>query len=138
MSAEGGPPRWRICLDQFRAALVLFHTVEEERRHRALNDAEKAGLVQFFALSVELGWKTLAAYLRSEGVDVVAAPMPVIRRAAEAGLVEDADAWARAVEDRNRFAHVYDAAAFDPLAGRAGDDYLPAPDALVRRLAAIG
>lgn len=134
MTTEDPVARWRVRFDQYRSALSLFREVERSRGERPLNDAEKAGLVQFFALTVELGWKTLGTLLRHQGVDVSMAPMPVLRAAFAAGLIEDGDVWARAIEDRNRFAHVYDARAFDALAARAGSEYLAMLDALAERL----
>ena len=111
--------------------LALFKAIDAERRERSLSDAEKAGLVKFFDLTVELGWKTMGTYLQSQLANLAMVPMPVIRAAFEVSLISDGDAWAEAVEQRNIMTHVYDASTFDALVARAGDDFMPVFDALV-------
>lgn len=130
-------PRWHLRFDQYRRALALFGAIDAKRRERSLSDAEKAGLVQFFNLTVELGWKTLATLLRSQYVDVAMTPMHVVRAAMEVNLIVDGDRWADAVERRNLMVHVYDIRAFDALVAEAGDLFLPLFRALTARLSQV-
>ena len=127
-------PRWRQRLDEYARALVLLRRTDAIRRARPLTEAEEAGLIQFFNLTAELGWKTMALRLRSDGIDVPAAPLPAIRGAMRAGLIEDGDRWAAAIERRNRMAHVYDPAAFAALAVDIPGRFLSLFDALPGRM----
>lgn len=130
-------PRWHLRFDQFRRALALFKTIDAEDRERPLSDAEKPGLVQFFGLTVELGWKTIGTFLRSHYVDVAMTPVHVIRAALEVNLIEDGDGWMNAIERRNIMAHVYDVTAFDDIVADAGESFTPPFDALVVKLSQI-
>lgn len=129
--------RWRLRFDQFARALALLESAEGERRARALSDVEKAGLVQFFELTTELGWKTMGTYLSEQLVDVPQGPLGAVRAALANGLIADGDGWAEAIRQRNQMAHVYDMAAFDALVGAIGDTYLPLYRALKARLDAL-
>lgn len=115
--------------------LDLFARTDATRRERPLNEAEEAGLVQFFELSVELGWKTLGLWLQAEGVDVTnASPLPILREAAKLGMIEDTDAWSVAIERRNRISHTYDPDEFRVLVEDAGERFLPSLQRARRRL----
>lgn len=128
-------PRWHQRFDQFLRMLALLKAIAAEGRDRPLSDAEKAGLVQFFEIAVELGWKTLGDLLRSQLANVPMSPLPVIRAAFAADLIDNADLWMDAIERRNIMSHAYDASAFDQLVADAGERFIPVLDALAERLA---
>ena len=71
------------------------------------NVTERAGLVQFFEMAIELGWKTLKDYLESEGLNPKL-PKETIRLSVEAGLIPESEDWMRALTDRNISSHLYD------------------------------
>ena len=120
-------PRWRLRLGEFERMLDLFARTDALRRERPLSEAEEAGLVQFFELSVELAWKTLAARLRHDGTTLPhLTPVSVFREAARTGWVDDPDLWIEAVERRNAMSHTYDLAVFRTLVADAGETFLPA------------
>lgn len=120
-------PRWRLRLDEFGRMLDLFGWTEAQRRDRPLNKAEEAGLVQFFELSFELAWKTLAARLRHDGVTLSPiTPVVVFREAARSGWIDDPDLWIAALERRNVMSRTYDLAVFSTLVADAGEVFLPA------------
>lgn len=107
--------------------LDLFARTDALRRDRPLNEAEEAGLVQFFELSVELAWKTLAARLRHDGTTLPhLTPVSVFREAARTGWIDDPDLWIAAVERRNAMSHTYDLEIFSTLVADAGEMFLPA------------
>jgi len=114
--------------------LALLKTISAESKERPLSDVEKAGLVQFFGITTELGWKTLGDFLRSQLVDIPMSPLPVIRRAFANELVDDAQTWVDAVERRNLMSHAYEKSAFDALVVEAGERFVPMFEALVVRL----
>lgn len=124
-------PRWRQRLCEYERALALLRRTDAIRRDRRLTEAEEAGLIQFFNLVVELGWKSLALRLREEGVDVPAAPLPAMR----SGMIADGDGWASAVERRSRMAHGYDPAAFAALVVDIPGRFLALFEALPEQMA---
>jgi nucleotidyltransferase substrate binding protein (TIGR01987 family) len=128
-------PRWQQRLDEYRRTLDLLRRTDAIRRDRPLTEAEEAGMIQFFNLVVELGWKTMALRLREDGVTVPTAPLPAIREAMRAGLIEDGDGWAAAVEQRNRMAHVYDPRGFAALLVDVPGRFVAMFEALPVRLA---
>lgn len=114
----------------------LFARTDALRRDRPLSEAEEGGLVQFFELAVELGWKTMAAYLRHRKVTMRGGfPLDVIREAMRYGLIQNGDLWADAVDKRNVMSHTYDLAAFRALVDDAADRFLPGFTALRATLA---
>ncbi len=129
------PPRWVLRLRDFGRFLDLFAHTEATRQQRALNEAEEAGLVQFFQLSLQYGLQTLGMWLRANGTTLQTfAPLPIIREAAKVGLISDADVWSSAVERRNRMAHTYDPDGFRILVDDAGARFLPHLQALRAKL----
>ena len=104
----------------------LFARTDAIARERPLTEAEEGGLIQFFEVSVELGWKTLALALRESGVLLLnLSPVTVLREAARVGLIDDPDRWMAAVERRNMMSHTYDPDAFRELVADAAAMFLP-------------
>ena len=137
MAVEPRNERWLQRLRDFEKFLALFERTEATRRERGLNEAEEAGLVQFFEMTVEAGWKALGAFMDAEGVRLSnSSPLPVIREAAKLGLIDNADIWSVAVERRNRMSHTYDPDAFRVLIEDAGERFLPALRTLHQKLTA--
>ena len=136
--ADQPPERWRQRLDEFGRTLDLLTRTDAIRLERPLTEAEEAGLVQFFELAVELGWKTMALWMRTEGVELRnLSPLNVIREAAKIKLIDAADVWSLAVERRNIMAHTYDPDAFRALISDAVDRFLPQLEQLRAKLERI-
>lgn len=68
---------------------------------------EKAGIVQFFEMSMELAWKTLKDYLEDQG-KVLHAPKEILKQAFQDEILEEGAVWLKALEDRNLSSHLYD------------------------------
>lgn len=130
--------RWHQRFEEFGRFLDLFARTEAARKERGLNEAEEAGLVQFFEMSVELAWKTVGLWLRSQGAGKsIGSPLPIIREAATFGLIDETDLWSAAIERRNRMSHTYDPDAFRVLIEDAGERFLPQLRALHDKLSAL-
>lgn len=86
-------------LDRFGEALALPSPAE----------IVMDGTIQRFEFTFELFWKTLRRFLQQEGVDT-ASPKNTFRHAYRRGLLDQERLWLDMLEDRNRSAHVYDAA----------------------------
>ena len=99
--------RWLQRLDSFGTALARL---DEACAKDSYTDLERAGLVQTFMFTYELSWKTLQALLAFVGF-MVDSPRETIRRAFEAGYLDEGDceAFLRALDTRNRLSHIYTA-----------------------------
>jgi nucleotidyltransferase substrate binding protein (TIGR01987 family) len=98
--------RWQQRLENFGKALSRLETACDQDKY---SDLERAGLVQIFAFSFELAWKTLKDLLFSEGFDEKT-PRSVIRRSFEVKYLTEADAEAflDALKKRNLLSHTYE------------------------------
>lgn len=97
------PFRWRQRFQNYRSSLRFL---EAACAKSDLSDLERAGLIQLFEVTFELGWKTLKDYLEYGGFDLKS-PRDVLKQAFASGLLEDGEGWILALDGRNRFAHIY-------------------------------
>lgn len=97
--------RWQQRLDSFRKALAQLEAACELDEY---SDLERAGLVQTFEFSFELGWKALKDLLFYEGYDEKT-PRDVLRRAYEVGYIDETDTeiGLDALDKRNLLSHTY-------------------------------
>ena len=96
-------------LFKFQSALGALGRVIDLAKQRPLSEAEQGGLIQFFELSWDVGWKVLRDALVNQGVLLeVVAPLPVIRAAFSANIINDGDGWVLATKARNMLSHMYD------------------------------
>lgn len=97
--------RWRQRLENFGSALAQL---DKACMQDSYTDLERAGLVQTFVFSYELGWKVLKDLLRYEGHDS-STPREVIRKSFEAGYIgeEDCETFLDALGRRNLLTHTY-------------------------------
>ena len=96
--------RWQQRFQNFEKALAnLFEAQSIENP----SVVERAGIIQFFQIAFELGWKTMKDFLNDSGYDV-RSPRDTIKQAAQHGIINDADGWFEMLEVRNELAHIYD------------------------------
>ncbi|GEM_PF-5528256 len=55
----------------------------------SLSPLQRAGLIQYFEMTFELGWKTLKAVMTYEGLSQLNTPRDVIKHAFESDLIID-------------------------------------------------
>lgn len=67
----------------------------------------RAGIIQFFEMTLELAWKTLKDYLESQEV-IVHSPRETIQMAFQNEMLENGHIWIDALQKRNLMAHTYD------------------------------
>ena len=133
-------PRWQYQFDQYRRAFILLREAIEQEQ--PLTQLAKEGVTRRFARVVELAWKTLKDYLESENVVLEpVTPRTVIRRAFEAGIIEQGDAWQKALDARNRMSQTYNLETFERVIADIRTSYLAAFEELYlflleRRIAA--
>jgi nucleotidyltransferase substrate binding protein (TIGR01987 family) len=122
--------RWQQRFQNFDRAVVLLRE-PMERGVTSLTNLEKEGTVQRFEVTVELAWKILHDYLKSEGRIVQpVTPRNVIKEAFAAGILRDGQVWIDMLDHRNLLSHTYDAAAFDQAVLELRDRYFPAIEEL--------
>lgn len=97
--------RWQLRLDNFSRVLSQL---EDACRQHTYSNLERAGLVQTFEFSYELGWKTLKDLLFYEGYDLNS-PRAVIRQGFESHYLDedDCETFLDALDKRNRLRHTY-------------------------------
>jgi len=95
--------RWLQRFSQFDKTFALL---ESAVAIQSMTVIERAGLIQFFEMAFEQGWKLLKDYQESVGFEIPS-PRQAIKQAFQSGLVTDGHAWIGALEDRNLTTHTY-------------------------------
>ncbi len=67
----------------------------------------RAGIIQFFEMTLELAWKTLKDYLESQEL-IVHTPRETIQIAFNYNIIRNGHVWIDALQKRNLMAHTYD------------------------------
>ena len=93
-------------VDDFSAALVQLR---EALTEPARLDLIKAGCIQYFGFSFELGWKACKMVSAEQGMPDCLSPKACLRQAFTQGWIEDEAIWLEMLDARNRMAHTYDA-----------------------------
>jgi len=120
--------RWQQRFAHFQKA---FRLLEQTMTIEHPSDAERAGLIQFFEMSFELGWKVLKDYLEAEGFRVES-PRDTIKQAFQAGLLDDGHVWIEALKDRNLTVHTYEEKIALAVEHKIKNSYFPALLTLLR------
>lgn len=115
--------RWQQRLANFNKAMAQLEGACEEEDY---SDLERAGLVKIFEFSFELAWKTLKDLLFYEGFEEKT-PRDVLRRAFEAGYLDDATAETAldALDKRNLLSHTYNEKTAREAESLIRDQYAP-------------
>lgn len=122
--------RWKQRFGHYKKAYTLL---EQTIAIEDPSDAERAGLIQFFEMSFELGWKVLKDYLEDEGFSVTS-PRDTIKQAFQAGFIVDGHVWLEALKDRNLTVHTYEEKIAIAVEKKIRDAYFPALAKLFRDL----
>ncbi|MDP2025567.1 HI0074 family nucleotidyltransferase substrate-binding subunit [Sulfuriferula sp.] len=72
-------------------------------------DLIKAGCIQYFEFSFELGWKACKVVSAEQGLPDCLSPKACLRQAFTSGWIEDEVIWLEMLDARNRMSHTYDA-----------------------------
>lgn len=96
--------RWKQRFENFEKAFKFYdQTVKKE----SLSELERAGLIQVFEFTFELGWKTLKDYLEEKNV-IAKFPRDTIKEAFQYQIIDNGDTWMDMLAKRNLIAHTYD------------------------------
>ena len=95
--------RWQQRFGQFEKAFLLLQDAINIAKPSVI---ERAGLIQFFEMAFERGWKLLKDFEEAEGF-IVKSPRDAIKQAFQANIVSEGHYWIDALEDRNLTTHTY-------------------------------
>lgn len=124
--------RWKQRFAQFQKA---FNLLESAIAIAQPTVVERAGLVQFFEISFELGWKLLKDYQEAQGFGINS-PREAIKQAFQSGLITAGQDWLQALEDRNQTADTYDEQTAQLVDRKIRTNYHPMLKSLVQCFAA--
>ena len=96
--------RWKQRFENFDKSYKLL---KKYSNVPIVTELEKAGIIQFFEMTFELGWKVLKDYLEAEGY-IVKNPRETIKQAFQVGIIENGHVWIDALSNRNLTTHTYD------------------------------
>lgn len=96
--------RWKQRFENFDKSYKLLKKYSDVP---IVTELEKAGIIQFFEMTFELGCKVLKDYLESEGY-MVKSPRETIKQAFQVGIIENGHIWIDALSNRNLTTHTYD------------------------------
>ena len=115
--------RWKQRFENFEKAMIQL---ESACRQEQYSDLERAGLVQMFACSFELAWKTLKDLLFFEGYSPKS-PRATIRTSFEQEYIseDDTEIFLEALEKRNILSHTYQEAVALEAEKLICDSYFP-------------
>ena len=122
--------RWKQSFQNFEKALKQLEAASQVKTPSKL---EKAGIIQFFEMSMELAWKTLKDYLEDQG-KVLHSPKDILKQAFQDELIVEGALWLKALEDRNLSTHLYDEETANKLDQAIRERYLPQLKALYEHL----
>jgi nucleotidyltransferase substrate binding protein (TIGR01987 family) len=79
----------------------------EEALKLPKNDVIRDSVIQRFEFTIELSWKTLSRYLKSQGLSGIESPKNAVREGARIGLIGDPETWIYLIDQRNLSSHTY-------------------------------
>jgi len=98
--------RWQQRFAQFEKSYKLLQSALAIKHP---SEVERAGLIQFFEITFELGWKVLKDFQEAEGYTITS-PRNAIKQAFQSGLITQGHHWLQALNDRNLTTHTYNEA----------------------------
>lgn len=96
--------RWK---QRFQELSKSFAQLSKALEVENPDEIYRAGIIQFFEMTLELAWKTLKDYLESQEV-IVQTPRETIQMAFQNEIIENGHTWIDALQKRNLMAHTYD------------------------------
>lgn len=125
--------RWKQRFNQFEKAFSLLQSAIAIENPSIV---ERAGLIQFFEMAFELGWKLLKDFLEAEGY-VINSPRDAIKQAYQSQIIETGHEWIKALEDRNLTTHTYNEQTAELVERKIRQDYYPLLLSLRQKFAEI-
>ncbi len=113
--------RWKQRFENYERSFNLLESAIKEGTNSML---ERAGLIQFFEMSLELAWKVLKDYLEANGTEVKS-PREAIKTAFQQDLIKNGHDWMDALTDRSLTVHTYDESTAILVENKIKETYYP-------------
>ncbi|MFA7577810.1 MAG: HI0074 family nucleotidyltransferase substrate-binding subunit [Candidatus Muiribacteriota bacterium] len=97
--------RWKQRYDNFNKSFLLL---KQSLDISNPDITQRAGIIQFFEVTFELGWKTLKDFLLENGFNNINSPRDTIKTAFNAEYIKEGHIWLEALKDRNLSTHTYE------------------------------
>lgn len=94
--------------NQYKNAVDRLEEVIETYKNNNNNQIIVDAMIQRFEFCVELSWKFLKDYLKSENVGDFNSPRSIMKESYKMGLITEGELWLDMLEDRNLTSHTYD------------------------------
>jgi nucleotidyltransferase substrate binding protein (TIGR01987 family) len=108
-------PRWKQRFSNFSRAFSSLEESITAAKKDPNNRFIKDSVIQRYEYTIELAWKLMKDYLEELGFIDVSAPKQAIRKAFKENIIKDAEAWIKALNDRNKTSHIYEEAIADEI-----------------------
>lgn len=122
--------RWKQRFENYKKSYKLLEKYTNVNTHSEL---EKAGIIQLFEMTFELGGEVLKDYLEAQGYNVKS-PRDTIKQAFQVGIIDDGHIWIDALSNRNLTTHTYDEAFAEKFVGDIKNVYFQVFKSLYERL----
>lgn len=117
--------RWQQRFANFQRAFLLLDEAMTYQLSQ-LSQLEKEGIIQRFEYTFELAWKVLKDKMEYDGLILnQLSPKAVIRQAAQARYIDNAELWLAMISDKNLMRHTYDFSRFESVILAIKQSYLP-------------
>ncbi len=97
--------RWQQRFQNFEGSFKLLKNALEIENPDV---TQRAGIIQFFEISFELGWKLMKDYLEEQGFTEIKSPRDAIKKSFETEIILDGELWLKALVDRNLTTQIYE------------------------------
>ena len=123
-------------LENFTRGLSLLRNALA-RSPETLGPLEKEGAIRRFEYCLDGGWKAAREFLENSGLRIApVTPREVLRQAAAAGIVANAQVWIDMFNHRTLLAHNYDGVVITEVTNALPTRYFPAMEKLHESLTA--
>ena len=122
--------RWKQRFENFDKSYKLLNKYAKQP---ITTELERAGIIQFFEMTVELAWKVLKDYLEAQEY-LVKSPRETVKQAFQIGLIDNGHVWMDALSNRNLTTHTYDEDLANKMTNEIITMYLPELDKMYEKL----
>ena len=126
--------RWILRFSNYKKALFQLSRFIEKGE---LNEFEVQGLIQSFAYTHELAWKTLKDFLEHRGNKDIYGSKDSTREAFKLNILSNGEVWMEMIKSRNQTTHTYNEAVAKEISSAIISKYFQEFQALQTKLDAL-
>ncbi|WOD41157.1 HI0074 family nucleotidyltransferase substrate-binding subunit [Nodosilinea sp. E11] len=117
--------RWVQRFQNFDEAYQTFGRVFERYQTAPDDEVVQIALIQAFAFTFEIAWRTMKEYLEYDGYSGLSNSKQTVRVAFQAGMITSPEDWMATIARRNMTNHVYDTAVLQEMITFIRDEFIP-------------